>query len=384
MANPTPPSATIPDTTTLQAIRTKMRRLVRATTTAQLSDADANNYINTYVIYDFPEQLRTFNLRTTFTFFANPGQDVYPTDIASYGTNPNAINNVLYNFQNKYLTVSPPVYCAGYQILYTQNQEHFWGLYPMINSIASIGFTGNGALQLFTGVINTQQAIVPPGLTQLFAMVQNNVLFSSIGNAGQGLALADVPVIDVNTGNPTLNGNLYDPNTAAYAAALKNPPTVVDATNTINYLTGVFTVTFSAPPAAGVAINSQTIPVQLSQPQAIMFFHNQFTLRPVPDQPYRINFEVYQRPTALLDDNQSPELEEYWQLIAYGAARKALQERMDLDTLALIEPEYKMQEALCLRRTIVQQTNQRASTIYEQDMNNGYAWNGWGGGNYPQ
>lgn len=381
--NPTPPSPTIPNTTTLQAIRTKMRRLVRATTTSQLSDGDANNYINTYVVYDFPEQLRTFNLKTTFTFFTNPGQDVYPTDIASYGSNPNAINNPLYNFQNLYLSVHPPVYCAGYQILYTQSQEHFWGIYPMINSISSINAQGDGATMLFTGVINSQQAVIPPGLTQNITLIQNNVLFDSVGNAGQGLALADVPVIDPNTGNPTLNGNLYDVNSAAYAAAKQTPPTAVIPTNTINYLTGVFTITFSSPPALSATINSQTIPTQRSMPQAMLFFHNQFIIRPVPDQPYRINFVVYQRPTALLNDNQSPELEEYWQLIAYGAARKALQERMDLDTLALIEPEYKMQEALCLRRTIVQLTNQRTATIYAETMDNGIGFNGWGGGNYP-
>ncbi len=379
--NPTPPSNTIPNTTTLSAIRQKVRRLTRMTDIAQLSALDLDNYINTYVVYDFPEQLRTFNLRTTFTFFTNPGQDVYPTDQASFGTNPAAVNNVLYNFQNKYLTIHPPAYCAGYQMMFTQSQEHFWGIYPMINAIASIGAQGDGAQANFTGVINTQQQIIPPGLTQNIALIQNNVLFSSVGNAGEGLALADVPVIDPITGNPTLFGNLYDPNTAAYKNAQQNPPIFINPGNNINYLTGQFDITFTSPPAAGVMINSQTIPTQRSRPFAMLYFHNEFVLRPVPDQPYRINFEVYQRPTALLDAGQSPELEEYWQLIAYGAARKALQERMEMDTLAMIEPEYKMQEALCLRRTIVQLTNQRTATIYAQDLTNGFGFNGWGGGN---
>lgn len=383
MSNPTAPSPTIPGSTTLAAIRAKIRRLTLSPSPAQLSDAEIDAYVNTYVVYDFPETLRTFNLRTTFTFFTNPGQDVYPTDIASFGTNPNAIDNPLYNFQNKYLTVHPPVYCAGYQLLFTQSQEHFYGIYPKINAIASIGAAGDGVTFAYTGVINTQQQILPPGLTQNYALVQGNVLFDSVGNAGQGLALADVPVIDA-IGNPTLNGNLYDVNSGAYAAALANPPTVVLANNTINYLTGVFSITFPAAPAQGVAINSQTIPTQRSMPQAMLYFHNQFTIRPVPDQPYRINFEVYQRPTALLNAGQSPELEEWWQLVSYGASAKVLQDRMDMDTLALIMPELKNQEALCLRRTIVQLTNQRTATIYAESANSGMGFNGWGGGNFQQ
>lgn len=370
MSNPTAPSNTIPGSTTLAAIRIKIRRLTLSPSPAQLSDAEIDDFVNTSVVYDFPETLRTFNLRTTFTFFANPGQDVYPTDIASFGTNPNALDNPLYNFQNKYLTIHPPVYCAGYQLLYTQSQQHFYGMYPRLNAIASIGSAGNGVTFAYTGVINSQQQILPPGLTQNYALIQNNVLFSSVGIQGQGLALADVPVIDA-IGNPTLNGNLYDVNSGAYAAAKANPPTVVLANNTINYLTGVFSITFPAAPGQGVAINSQTIPTQRSMPRAMMYFSNQFTIRPVPDQPYRINFEVFQRPTALLTAGQSPELEEYWQYIAYLGAKKVLEDRLDMDTLALIMPELKNQEVLCLRRTIVQLTNQRTATIYAENLQNG-------------
>jgi len=87
LSNPTAPSNTIPGSTTLAAIRVKVRRLTLSPSTAQLSDVEIDEYVNTSVVYDFPETLRTFNLRTTFTFFTNPGQDVYPTDIASFGTN---------------------------------------------------------------------------------------------------------------------------------------------------------------------------------------------------------------------------------------------------------------------------------------------------------
>ena len=363
----------IPPTSTLQAIQTKVRRLTRKPSTAQISDTDLQNYINTFVVYDFPEQLRTFNLRKTFTFFTNPLQDVYITDSTLPQINP------LYNFQNIYLTVHPPVYIAGYQSFYTQSREQFFNIYPNINSIASIGIYGDGITETFTGVINANMAIIPVGFHQHTAVLQNQVLFDSRNSVGAGLALIDVPVIDPATGNPTLNGNLYIPGQTP-----ATPPTVVLPFNTINYATGVFTITFPSAPAAGAHINSQTVIVTPSLPQSILFFDEKFVVRPVPDQVYRINMEVYVRPSALLATNQSPQLEEWWQYIAYGAAKKIFEDQMDLDSVQQIMPEFKVQERLCLRRTLVQLTNERVATIFTEQtsLGGGFGWGPGGAGNF--
>ncbi len=373
--------ATTNPNSTLQAIRTKVRRLTRTLSESQLSTTEIDNYINTFVVYDFPEHLRTFNLRQPFSFWCNPYQDEYPTDEASFGdplTNPTILNNPLYNFQNKYITVHPPVYIAGFNSFYTQSREQFFGIYPFVNSIASIGPVGNGVQTQFTGVINSQQALIPPSLQQQqVSLLQKHVLFSSVDNNNNGLSMIDVPVIDTLTGNPTTQGNLYMPGFTPAA-----PPTVVTPNNTINYFTGAFTVTFQFPPGVGVAINSQTVPTAVTRPQSMLYYNNVFTLRPVPDQPYQINFEVYKRPTALLASDQTPGLEEWWQYIAYGASKKIFEDRMDLESVALILPEYRKQENLCNRRTIVQLTNQRSATIYTDQLgNNGGQW-GWWGANF--
>src|SRR5580765_2325949 len=91
---------------TLAAIQQKVRRLTRSPSLQQLSDADLNQYINTFILYDFPEHLRLFSLRTTLTFYTQPFIDVYETNTID-PTNP------LYNFKNKYLTVHPTIYVAG-------------------------------------------------------------------------------------------------------------------------------------------------------------------------------------------------------------------------------------------------------------------------------
>ncbi len=369
---------------TLAAIQTKVRRITRSPSEAQLSTGDLQNYINTFVVYDFPEHLRMFNLRTTFTFYTNPFQDTYPTDIASFGTNPSAQNNPLYNFQNNFISIHTPVYIAGYNSFFTQSREQFFGIYPKTNSIASIGTAGDGVTTTFTGTVNAAQSSLVAGQqNQVAGLVQREVLFSSLDTNDNGLQMVDVPVINPSTGNTTINGNLYDPNSAAYLAAVATPPTVVIATNTINYSTGAFTVTFSGAPGAGQPINSQTLPQVVSLPQALLYYDNKFVVRPVPDQPYRVQFEAYARPTSLLNTNQAPQLEEWWQYIAYGASKKIFEDRMDLDSVQMILPEYKKQETLCLRRTIVQYTNERTATIYTEQVSGASGSGYWGASGGP-
>lgn len=375
-------------TTTLSTIQQKVRRLTRSPSMAQLTDDDLNQYINTFVVYDFPEHLRMFNLRTVFKFWANPYQDVYPTDIASFGGASQAASQPLYDFQNNYISIADPVYIAGYQSFYTQSREQFFGIYPQTNNIQSIGPTGDGTTQTFSGFIPILSSTINPNSAQGGScLVKNNVLFDSVDVNFNGLSLIDQPVLDATTGNPTVWGNLYIPNQLPASPILSPTPYApgngyISSTNFINYVTGQFTITFPTAPMQGALINSQSIPQVVSLPQSLLYYDNKFILRPVPDQPYQVNFEAYIRPTYLMSTTQSPQLNEWWQYIAYGAAKKIFEDRMDLDSVALILPEYQKQEALCLRRTIVQYTNERVATIYTEQSSFGPGsgqW-GWGGG----
>ena len=112
--------------------------------------------------------------------------------------------------------------------------------------------------------------------------MQNNVLFSSVDIGNFRLALIDQPVTS------TL-GNLVAPD---------NP---TPGPSFINYLTGQYDITFPTPPAIGAAINAQVVPYIANRPLALLYYANQFILRPVPDQPYRVDMEVYIRPTQILN-----------------------------------------------------------------------------------
>ena len=358
----------------LQAIQTKVRRLTRSPSVNQLSDGDLNQYINTFVLYDFPEHLRLFNLRTTFTFYTQPYVDAYPTNL-----NPISTNEVIYplsNFDNIYLTIHPPVYIAGYSGLYLEDRKKLFEIYPKLNNISSIGVYGDGMTTSFSGVINSQQAIIQPGMVQTITLLQNEVLFSSIDSNFNALALVDYPLY------PTYQ----QPSMGALGLPGQPPPNLLNSTyGFVNYLTGAFTVNFPTAPGIGQAINSQTVPVQPALPQTMCYYDSTIFMRPVPDQAYRVQMEVYQRPTELLQTNKSPQLEEWWQYIAYGAAKKIFEDRMDMDSVQMIMPEFKKQEALVLRRTIVEYTSQRVSTIYTNDLGAAGAYGpGWfsGGGTF--
>lgn len=358
---PTPTVAT----SSLATIQQKVRRLTRSLSQNLLSDADLNQYINTAVLYDFPEHLRLLNLRTTFEFFTSPNIDTYSTTSTD-------VTSPLYDFVNRYITTNSPVYISGYQALYLESRNQFYGIYPILNSIASIGVTGNGVVTAFTGVINSQQTNVPPFLVQNTVLLRENVLFSSIDTNSNGLAMIDFPI------NAT-TGNLYVPGSAPTST------TMVDPINNVNYITGAYTVTFVSAPGVGQQINSQTVPVQTAIPQTMLFYDGAFTLRPVPDQPYRVNMEVFVRPTELLETGQNPELNEWWQYIAYLAAKKVFEDRSDLESVQQIMPELIKQQDLINRRTIVQQTSQRTATIYtEQNGAAGAYGPGWfsGGGTF--
>lgn len=336
--------------TNLTKIRTLVRQLTKSPSEQLLATQDIDDWVNTFILYDFPEHLRLFALRQTFQFWTSPNIDTYST-VTAPNTSP------LYNFKNLYVTVHDPVYVAGFKALFTQSREQFYNIYPFINS-EQLLTTGSGTNPAFGGVI--------PGGGVPF--LQNNVLFSSIDANNNALTMIDTPI-------SSLYGNLSVPNTDPTSFTVRDP------INYVNYLTGQYVVTFPGNPAQAANVNVQIVPYVPQRPMAMLFFDEEFVLRPVPDQAYQVNMEVYARPTALLDAGTSPQLEQWWQYIAYGAAKKVLEARLDIETVALILPEYKKQELLVLRSTVVQNTNERTATIYtESTSTNGGPW-GWNNNN---
>lgn len=347
---------------TLQAIRTKVRRITRSPSLSQISDSQLDEYINTFILYDFPEHLRLFSLRTLLTFYTQPGVDVYDTN-TTVATDP------LYNFKNKYVAVHPPVYIAGVQSFYTQWRDVFYGYYPQTNTIADTLLRGDNSAGPFVGLV------IPPSATAfanpLPFILQESVNFNCLDNNGTSMIMVDVPISNT-------IGNLTQANVPLV------PPfdTIQNPNNFINYVTGQYTITFPSNTMTMSTIWFEGILYQPGKPLCMLYYDDKFTIRPVPDKTYAVQLEVDVRPTELINSTDIPYLEQWWQYIAYGAAKKIFEDRMDIDSVQLIMPEFKTQERLVLRTTLTQQANERTVTIYTQGKNYGFGWFGSGGWPY--
>lgn len=347
----------------LQSIRTKVRRITRSPSSAQLSDQNIDDYVNTFILYDFPEILRLFSLRTTLTFYTIPGVDVYETNT----TDP---TNPLYNFQNIYIAVHPDsIFIAGYPAGYTQWRNVFYGQWPQTNQIQNTLQFGDGGQGPFTGILNTfpQFPSNPPGVNT-GAILQNTMIFTCLNTNHNSMVLVDYPSqID-----PTI-GELAPP---------KSPPTSPSPYGNINYLTGAYTITFPQN-----TLNSQNNPIFAEYvpyipglPISVLYYDNKFTLRPVPDKAYPVTIEADIRPTELLEGDKGPKIEQWWQALAYGASLKVFQDRMDMDSANMIWPEFRRQLNMAGRTSLTQYANERTNTIYTTGKS--YGW-GWYNTNFP-
>jgi hypothetical protein len=348
---------TIPDNqlSTYAEIERKIRLVTRSMSENVLSSADIQKEVNRVLLYDMSEELKLFNLLTTFTFYTQPLVDTYEN-------NTTDVNDPFYNFLNKYNTVNPPCYAGGYQLMWSQSLDQFYGLWPKFTTIMQVG-AGDGVNLVFVGNINAGNSNNPPvqNTGAQATVLKGEVLFDSIDVTGNAVTLIDYPQTPLigtlgDVGNTTVNG-------------------------TINYSTGDFQLVFNTAPAAGQPVNCQFVLLQPARPQSILFYDGKFTLRPVPDQAYKIEMEAYKRPLELLLSSEQPELSEWWEYIAYLASKKILENRNDYESIAQIMPALDNQRKLINRRTVQQLTkSQRAPSIYSDQLGLGTSGNGFFGG----
>jgi len=320
---------------TLVQIQDKVRKITGRPDVTQLSLIDLNQYIQTFYVYDFPEHLRLFNLKETYTFNTQANIDSYGFD------------------RNAYISVQPPLFVDGYQSFWSQSREQFYRLWPKIEfrNIAGVG-TGLG------GPYTLQVPTTPI----LRAQVRYNGTFdSSILVCAEDANGNTVSMIDNGTGNLVESRYATEPPVAP-EPSLKG---------FVDYVTGQFTFVFfsvnNVPVLipAGNPITVSTVPYTPGRPTSVLFFDDQFVVRPVPDSCYKISIEAWKNPLEFLANSDNPELNEWWQFIALGASLKVFEDQAEIEEYAKFLPIFEKYKLLIQRRTIVQQTNQRTSTIYE-------------------
>jgi len=307
--------------TTLAKIRRKVRRLTATPSALQLPDSEIDEYIDTYYEQDMPAELKLWNLHDTYTFYTTPNEDQYTLPV------------------NSVLGINPPIYIAGYQSFYTQSREQFFRLYPMTEYTEDLG-NGDGTAGAYTFTISNIPAL------------RRSFYVSALDANDVTQTLVDIPLTE-STGNLVAEG------------------TTTPSVGIINYDTGAVTFTFSNIIPASSTIYCGYFPYQASRPTAVLFYDDYFTLRPIPDKAYKVVVEAYLSPSQLLNaDNDTPDLAQWWQLIAFGAALKVLEDRQDTETISTLIPRYDEQKQMALHRTILQQTPERTATIYTEQVTN--------------
>lgn len=337
--------------TNLSTIRSKIRSVTARPSTTQITDAQIDQYINTFYLFDLSQHVKMESLRYTYQFTAQANVPVYdlPTDT--------------------YLSAMPPVFIAGYQSFMTQSRQNFFRNNSELQFLQQQVYTGNATSGPYTGQILTNLPILqgfkpnPPGAysssltTDIAARFLNwNVLVSAEGtpNATSGVS-PSLTLIDDG------QGNLFAPTDTSTLPANRR--------GTINYITGALDINatgFTGAVPTGNAINVQYTPYVAARPQSVMFYQDQIYLYPIPDQAYTVSFEAYKYPTALANSTDNPQLREWWQTLAIGAALKIFEDNADFENIAKYRPLLDEYLRKILRRSIVQQTSERAATIYEE------------------
>lgn len=377
----------------LDRLRYTIRKITGRYDTVQLPDssfgqnsmgnpAGIDDYINDFYLYDLPEHLRSLSLKKFYTFTTLPNCGTYSVPQAIY-------------------SVEGPVYIDNYQFNWYQSPSEFYQVWPELNFVERNLFSPDGINNIYTFNLSqkpVQQGTVIVGLTpNQDATPAQSPALETFTDRDYPIPL-DLPAQQVFTnpglllsnqyiGNPNLTYNLWG---------------VTPGTGTINYLTGQITVNYINTPGTATKTSCHYHPYIASRSRDIMFYQQQLFIRPIPNDTYAVKLVSYQMPTTVLssatnalvipntdqqgniqgftnnDPNSSstnlPMLNEWWQMIAYGAALKIFIEDGDHAEYQLYKGYFEEQKNLAQRKALKQSGSQRIATRYSGQNGNRNAW----------
>jgi len=324
---------------TLLDIKNKVRRITKMATTTQLSDAELLVYINTFLTEDLPSRIQTFDLNKTIKFATTPYVDVYTTTTGNFDLN-------LKDFKDVIISLERPVYVSGDEIFLSQSPNEFYNIYPMNKLHGEIG-TGDGVTLVFTYTLPNK-------------VLHNSVIIGTLNAIGEAIIIRDLPNID-SFGREKNVGTLRDQGN--------------NNVGNIDYLTGEIDITYGGAPKDGEAITYEFDAYSYSQPEAMLYYDNKLTLRPVPDQVYEVQFQARTKPDALVNDIDYPLIKEWWQYIALGAAKKILEDLSNYEAIQNLMPEFEKQESLVTTKSDLIRGKEAPATIFNTVMTpDPYGW----------
>jgi hypothetical protein len=371
-------------TSTYTFIEKKVRRLTASASESALSSADIADAVNRFYSQDFPYAIKIDQQRSVYKFLTIPNVDRYPVDV------------------NGYQGFRAPVYFEGIQGNFFKNRDQLFNLFPRYpTQFQPVG--GDGVTTSFTFTLfgNNQNPFPQPN----FGILSTQLVIGGVDVNGNpiriiddGGAVSDGYGIGSNTTTGrllfvqqnTVGNNVYLDNTNTQQPAIPQlsplggqnnanssptpPPSNYTAyppsplTNqycgTVNYVTTSITVNFPVAPAAGTMINVWAATYQVGRPYNALFWNNEITIRPVPDNVYLVEIEAFQTPSQFMDQNESPILNQWAQYIAFGCSIEILRERQDMEGVQNLMEGFQRQEALVLERQSIEEIGMPNTTLF--------------------
>lgn len=411
---------------TYARIELLIRRLTASPGQQQLASSEIQTLTNTFYSADFPYAIKIDQMRSVYTFFTQPNIDRYPLDV-NYNQGVRAplyidgIRGFFFKDRDEFYRLWPrwPTLFNQYgstsleggitaatqanpcQItspnhgLATGQIIYIYGVVGMVQlNNRSFNVTVVDANNFTIGIDSTAYTAYVSGGTWNLTPVSFTFMLPgpflskevviggtdingnpfSINDDGNGNLQLQTPnpvvSVPLQTTNPAVPG-MYNVNTRN--PGLNNPTNV----GTVNYVSGAITFALPLPLQTGTTLTIFVSQYQTERPNTVMFWNNQFHVRPVPKLIHKIEIETYLTPVQFMLTTDSPILNQFVQYIAYGVACEILRQRQDMEGLANVMEGFKRQEALVLERQGTEEINSRNNTIYSGTQQN-LGWNnGW-------
>jgi hypothetical protein len=354
--------------------------------------------------------VQLFDLKTKYQFQTTPGVDKYNMPLYSVQTEPGNQEIAMFPVYQGFMG---PAFINGVPVFFDTQRQTFFNYW--LNVVQNLQGTtiGNGTAGPYTinmpvlpntnilpnppynailrghvditGIISTGNNIDPPISDNTTAAVkipqipvtsvESAVYITSIDATGANVIVAD--------SGQFLSGNvnyglLMQPGSAPNGNAIL-PGGYSTTSNTVDYFTGIATVTFPVAIPQGMNINAQCYFFQTGLPRSILYYNNTLTLRSPPAQQYLVELDAYLSPAAFLNTQNAIPFGYMAEYIARGAARKILSDTGDVDQFMFYEPLFREQEILVWKRSQRQFTSTRTQTIYSQGTGQSQYGNQFGG-----
>jgi ubiquitin-activating enzyme E1-like protein len=179
-----------------------------------------------------------------------------------------------------------------------------------------------------------------------------------------------------------VNANSNPPPPPSSYQAYPPSPLTNQYCGTVNYVTTQINLLIPVPIQAGSVLNIWAATYQVGRPYNLLFWNNELTIRPVPDNVYLVEVEVFQTPSQFMSTTDHPVLNQWAQYIAYGAACEILRDRQDMEGVQNLQEGFMRQEGLVLERQAVEEIGQPNITLFnstQQGFGVGVG-NGYGAG----